>query len=198
MAFPALLPARRERTLRWSPGAGWVLLAGMTAAMCGPASFALAQSHDERAVRAAYVYNLLQYIDWPDQKSDLVIGFEGDPATGEVLRALLNGRTSNGHPIRVVLFPAAQELQNCSVVYVGDDASREARRVLDNIRGRTILTVGESDPFARDGGMVALVNTGDHIRIEVNLDATQSAGIRISSRVLNLATIVRSAQNGGR
>jgi hypothetical protein len=159
---------------------------------------ALGQSHDERAVRAAYVYNLLQYIDWPEQKSELVIGFEGDPANGEILRALLNGRTSNGRPIRVVLFPADQELQNCSVLYVGDDSGREAHRALDSLRGRTVLTVGESDPFTRDGGMVALVNTGDHIRIEVNLDATQGAGIRISSRVLNLATIVRSTQNGGR
>jgi hypothetical protein len=45
--------------------------------------------------------------------------------------------------------------------------------------------------------MIALVNSGDHIQIEVNLEAAQSAGIRISSRVLNLATIVRPAQKGG-
>jgi predicted transcriptional regulator len=45
--------------------------------------------------------------------------------------------------------------------------------------------------------MVGLVNTGDRIQIEVNLEAAQSAGIRISSRVLNLAEIVRPAQKGG-
>jgi hypothetical protein len=162
------------------------------------APLALAQSRDERAVRAAYVYNLLQYIDWPDPKPDLVVGFEGDPATGDMLRTLLNGRSSEGHPIRVVLFPSPQELEDCNVLYLSDGSTREAARALDSIRGRTVLTVGESEPFALEGGMVALVNTGDHIRIEVNLDATQRAGIRISSRVLNLATIVRSAQNGRR
>jgi hypothetical protein len=159
---------------------------------------ALAQSRDERAVRAAYVYNLLQYVDWPDQRSDLVIGFEGDPATGEILRSLLNGRTANAHLIHVVLSPAPQEIGNCSILYLSDGSSHEGQRALDSVRGRTILTVGESDSFVRDGGMVALVNTGDHIRIEVNLDATGHAGIRISSRVLSLATIVPSAQNGGR
>ena len=45
--------------------------------------------------------------------------------------------------------------------------------------------------------MVGLVNTGDHIQIEVNLEAAQSAGIRISSRVLNLAVIVGAGQKGG-
>jgi hypothetical protein len=185
--------------LKWSFARRWLLLAGWTLALGGLPSPALAStSHDERAVRAAYVYNLLQYIEWPEAKSDLVIGFEGDPATGEILRTLLNGRTSNGRAIRVVLFPTPEELGGCSVLYLGDGSTREARRALDSVSGRTILTVGESDPFARDGGMVALVNTGDHIRIEVNLEATQHAGIRISSRVLNLATIVHSAQEGRR
>jgi YfiR/HmsC-like len=199
MAGSALVSAGGERALKWSSATRWALLAGLTGALCQPPSSALAStSHDERAVRAAYVYNLLQYIEWPDARSDLVIGFEGDPATGEILRTLLNGRTSNGHPIRVVLFPTPEELGSCSVLYLGDGSSREARRALDSISGRTVLTVGESDPFARDGGMVALVNTGDHIRIEVNLEVTQHAGIRISSRVLNLATIVHSAQDGRR
>lgn len=176
----------------------WGLLLCWTAPLAPFASWALAQSRDERAVRAAYVYNLLQYVGWPSEKSELVIGFEGDAATGEILRTLLNGRSSNGHPIRVLLSPNAEELRNCSILYVTDGTDREVRQALDTLQGRAILTVGETDPFAREGGMVALVNTGDHIRIEVNLDAAQHADIRISSSVLDLATIVRSAQNGGR
>lgn len=184
--------------MKRSTAALWGLLICWTAPLASSPSLALAQSHDERVVRAAYVYNLLQYIDWPDQKSDLVIGFEGDPAIGDVLQALLNGRTSNARRIRVVMFPAPEELRNCSILYLSDGSTREGRQALDNLQGKTVLTIGETDPFARAGGMVALVNTGDHIGIEVNLDAIQHAGIRISSRVLNLATIVHSAQNGGR
>ncbi len=176
----------------------WSLLICWSAPPAPFSFLARAQSHDERAVRAAYVYSLMQYIDWPEPKSDLVIGFEGDPATGDVLQALLNGRSSNGHRIRVVLFPPPQNLQSCNIFYLADGSAGDVRRTLDSLRGKAILTVGESEPFARDGGMVALVNTGDHIKIDVNLDATQRAGIRISSRVLNLATIVHSAQIGGR
>jgi hypothetical protein len=70
-------------------------------------------------------------------------------------------------------------------------------KTLEKVKGKGVLTVGETEGFARDGGMIALVNSGDHIQIEVNLEAAQGAGIRISSRVLNLATIVRPAQKGG-
>jgi hypothetical protein len=125
----------------------WGLLLLWAAPLFPAASFALAQSRDERAVRAAYVYNLLQYVDWPEQKPELVIGFEGDAANGEILRSLLNGRTSNGHPIRVVLFPTPQELRSCSLLYLSDGLSPEARQALETVHGQTVLTVGETEPF---------------------------------------------------
>jgi hypothetical protein len=82
-------------------------------------------------------------------------------------------------------------------LYVSGASESDIRKILEKVKGRSVLTVGENDVFAQAGGMVALVNTGDHIRIEVNLEAAQSAGIRISSRVLGLATIVHSAGKGG-
>jgi hypothetical protein len=169
-----------------------------------------AETRDERAVRAAYVYNLIQYVEWPSQGRELTIGLAGDAATGDVMEKLLNGRSRGGQTIHVVRALTDEELQRCSVLYVADGPAGalvgEARKTLDRtldktlekVKGRGVLTVGETEGFARDGGMIALVNSGDHIQIEVNLEAVQSAGIRISSRVLNLATIVRTAaQKGG-
>ena len=39
---------------------------------------------------------------------------------------------------------------------------------------------------------MSLVRDADQIQIQINLVATQSAGLKLSSRVLNLAVIVRS------
>jgi hypothetical protein len=156
-----------------------------------------AESRDERAVRAAYVYNLIKYVEWPPQEKNLTIALLGDAGTGDVISQLLNGRTREGQTLRVVQPVSVEELQRCSVVYVSGAPESEIRKILDKVKGRRILTVGESEGFARAGGMVALVNTGDHIQIEVNLEAAQAGGIRISSRVLGLATIVHSADKGG-
>jgi hypothetical protein len=156
-----------------------------------------AESRDDRSVRAAYVFNLIKYVEWPREKNELLIGFIGDPSTGEVLEAMLNGRTSDGRTIRVVLYPSEEELGRCSLLYVAQPDAKEVQKALGKVQGTRILTIGETDSFARAGGMVALVNTGDHIRIEVNLEAAGSAGIRISSRVLDLAVIVGARQRGG-
>lgn len=156
-----------------------------------------AQSRDERAVRAAYVFNLIKYVEWPGPEKELVIGFTGDAATGEVMERLLGGKASEGRTIRVVLYPSDEELEKCGVLYVAGAPTPEVRKALEKVKGRGVLTVGEAEGFARDGGMVGLVKSGDHIQLEVNLEAAQGSGIRISSRVLNLAEIVRPAGKGG-
>jgi hypothetical protein len=174
----------------------WGLLIWMAGALAISCS-AGAQSRDERAVRAAYVFNLIKYVEWPAPEKELVIGFAGNAATGEVMEKMLSGRASDTRTIRVVLSPSDAELARCSVLYIAEAPAAEVRKALEKVKGRGVLTVGETDSFARDGGMVGLVNTGDRIQIEVNLEAAQTAGIRISSRVLNLAQIVRPAQKGG-
>ena len=154
-----------------------------------------AQSRDERAVRAAYLFNLIKFVEWPHGNDDFLIGFVGSPATGDVMRKMLDGKASDSRVIRVLLNPPEDQLKNCSVVYIDASAAGETRRTLDAVKGKTTLTVGETDAFAKAGGMVGLVNDGGRIQIETNLEATQSAGIRISSRVLSLAIIVRPARN---
>jgi hypothetical protein len=187
------------RWLRWGLG---LWFAGVPAVASSTAGV---ETRDERAVRAAYVYNLIQYVAWPSEGKELTIGLAGDAATGDVMEKLLNGRSRDGQTLRVVRGPSDEELQKCSVLYVADapaagltvEMRKTLDRTLERVKGKRVLTVGETEGFAREGGMIALVHSGDHIQIEVNLEAAQSAGIRISSRVLNLATIVRSAQKGG-
>ena len=186
--------------MKRTPAAGRrvrALLAGLAAALILLPAHAQEGLRDERAVRAAYVFNLIKYVEWPSQGRELTIALIGDAETGGVMASMLDGRTSNGKNIHVVLSPSDEALENCGVLYIAASRPEDIRYALERMKGRSVLTVGETDGFVRGGGMVALINTGDHIRIEVNLDAVQRAGIRISSRVLNLAIIVRPAQNGG-
>ena len=164
---------------------------------CTLAAFLLAvsvagfgQLRDERAVRAAYVFNLTKYVEWPGGGSELVIGFEGNRPTGEILQKLLDGKTSDSRLIRVLLFPSKDELKRCNVLYVTETEGKKTQALLEGLDNRNMLTVGESAEFAKAGGMVSLVKAGDQIQIQVNVEAAQRAGIKISSRLLNLAVIV--------
>ena len=54
-----------------------------------------------------------------------------------------------------------------------------------------MLTVSDAARFAQTGGMVELFIEDGRMRFAVNVDALQRARVRLSSRVLALAKIVR-------
>jgi len=145
---------------------------------------------DERAVRAAFVFNLTKYVVWPSARDRLVVGVIGPENIGPVLKQVLDGKTSDGRPISVIIHTPEAELGDCDVLYVAGLAPAAIRTVLNRVSGRAVLTVGDSDQFVRAGGMVALVRSGDEIEIEVNLPALRSRRLDMSSRLLKLAVLV--------
>ncbi len=174
----------------------WATLAILAAFVVLPLPLASTQERDESAVRVAYLYNLIKFVEWPSPQNDLLIGYVGVPATGEALLKSLDGRKSDTRTLHVVLFPHDDALEKCGVIYFGDASSDEIRKTLAKIDGRAVLTLGDTESFPQHGGMIGLVKADDHIQIVVNIISTQRAGLRISSRVLNLATIVRPDGKG--
>ena len=156
----------------------------------------LRAQEDERSVRAAFVFNLTKYVSWPEGHHDrLVLGVIGNGSMGPVLKQILDGKTSDGRRINVVVHTSENELHDCDVLYVEESSPVRIRSILDRVQSRAVLTVGDSDQFTRSGGMVALVRSGDQIEIHVNLNSLRSRQLEMSSRLLNLAVIVSG--NGG-
>ena len=150
---------------------------------------------DERAVRAAFVFNLTKYVSWPGVQKHLVIGVVDEGSMGPVLKQILEKKVSDGREISIVIHPSDAELRDCNLVYFSESSPAKIRSLLNRIGSESILTVGESDQFARAGGMVSLVRSGDQIEIEVNLKALRERKLDMSSRLLNLAVLVPA--NGG-
>jgi TonB family protein len=148
------------------------------------------QSQDERAVRAAYIFNLIKYVEWPPEKPEIVIGFLGNRATGEFLQKMLDGKKSNSKLIRVMLFPTDAEFQTCSILYVADLPASKLHSILDKVEDTNILTVGEVDSFAQEGGVIGLVKMGEQIRMQLNPDAVRRTGLKINPLLLHLAVTV--------
>lgn len=169
------------------------LLAGYVTPLCGLLLlFALpapAQPQNELAVRAAFVYNLTKYVEWPRPSSSLLIGVVGDGPMGDTLKQLA-GKTSESRAIKVVISPSDEAITKCNVLYISYQSPKKIKVVLDKVRRSNVLTVGEVESFAKEGGIVGLVTVGDHVQIQVNLETAQENQLKISSRLLNLATVV--------
>ena len=151
----------------------------------------MGQSQGETRIKAAYVFNLTKYVEWPVSGNQVVIGVTGAGPQVEALREL-NGKTSDSRQVVVLVEPSDADLKRCDLLYVTSPSDRKIEAILQKVAGTSTLTVGEAASFTRAGGMIALLTVGDRIQIEVNLAACQKAKLKVSSRLLSLARIVGS------
>jgi len=150
----------------------------------------------EHEVKASFVYTVAKFVEWPDRAFErpgapLVFEVLGEDPLEEALERAARGKTVNGHPVEVLRVADSRELSRCHVLYVGRSEAGHLQGVLDRIRGGTVLTVGELERFAEDGGVMGLRLEQNMIRFEVNVDAAERAHLSISSKILKLGTVIR-------
>ena len=172
-----------------------VALATMMASIVMPVPLRAAADVDEYAVKAAFLYQFTQFVEWPpesfaDGNAPIVLAVLGSDPFGESLRRATVGRTGQGRPIVVRYLKPGQPLRPCHILFVS--ASEEARipDVLRTVGPASILTVGDSTGFAEAGGMLNFVVDAARVKFEINIGAAERGRVRISSKLLKLATIV--------
>lgn len=189
MGFPLRFtsPCRPRRWLL--PALAW-LLAGAAAAGAQP------RQAQEYEVKAAYLYNFARFTDWPatafpTQDAPLVVAVLGESPFGSALDALA-GKTAKGRPLQVRRARRLDELPGVHLLFIADSERGRLPVILKALAGRPVLTVADVPQFARQGGMIQLVSAEGAVRFEINRDAALRAGLEISSRLLQLATLVGS------
>ena len=161
------------------------------------------QTASAPALRAAFVYNFARFAEWPADTlppgAPLGLCVISDHAVGDALVDLTKGRTIDGHPMVVsTMTPESPSIGNCSVLYVaGLDGTRSAA-LIDTLANKPILTVGDVEGFAALGGVAGLFVDGNTMRFAVNLDAAERAHVRLSSKLLSLAKIVKDNRHAAR
>jgi hypothetical protein len=156
----------------------------------------------EYEVKAAFLYNFARFVDWPSQafpgeeNSPFTLCLAGDPFEG-ALDKILQGETLDRRPLTVRRMSADNDIHGCHILYVGPSEARRVPEILNNLGNAPILTVGETDDFIDNGGIVRFVKTGSRIHFQINPDAAQSASLKVSSRLLHLADIVRPRRRAG-
>jgi YfiR/HmsC-like len=192
---PAMMPGRMRRCpLALAPIL--IFCAALAVTLLQIPIAALAQSPaSEYHVKAAFLFHFAQLVEWPpgslgnDTNPVTVCTTGDDPFHGD-LEATLAGQSLGTRPFRVRHLKPAEDFQACQVLFVGKrDATRLGRLLLD-LKDGPILTIGESDGFVQQGGMIGFLLVDNKVRFEINLQAAERANLKISSRLLLLAKSV--------
>jgi hypothetical protein len=150
---------------------------------------------EEYQVKAAFLFHFAQLVEWPagalnpgDPSINLCI-FDDEPRRRE-LQSTIEGKPVGTRVLHVRMLDQRQGIQGCNILFLSRDEGRRQAAVLRSAHDLPVLTVGETDDFISDGGMIHFHLDGDKIRFDINANGTDSSHLRISSRLLLLATTV--------
>ena len=165
------------------------------------ARIAQSQGTGEYQVKAAFLYNFAKFVEWPSEafinvRTPLVVGVIGDDPFGSDLERMINGKTVNGRQMTIKRLKWGQNLRDCHILFISSSERNRLAQIIENLRGASVLTVGEMDKFAEQGGHINFIMENNKVRFEINASAAEQARLKISSRLLVLAKTVRGGYAG--
>ena len=171
---------------------GWV--AATLVAAPGIAATLGTDAASSVAVKAAFLYNFAKFAEWPSLPSDapIILCIVGDDGIAAALTETVRGQNVGGHALEVWRPQGVTNWPNCHLLFVADAEIRRSSGGLGEIKTSPILTVSDGKGFSQATGIVELFVEGGRMRFAINVDAAESSGLHLSSRLLGLAKVVRN------
>ncbi len=153
----------------------------------------------EYQIKAGFLYSFMQFIEWPEnlfsQPNDpFVLGVYGENPFNGMLDPLQNWRVHD-HPIRVVQVSDVSGGMACHMLFVSKMKRNDVQALLGALKDKPIVTVGEQKDFAKEGGVINLfLKKNKNVGFEINLNAARDAHLKISSKLLKLAVVIKDVE----
>ena len=154
----------------------------------------------EHQLKAVFLYRFAQFVDWPaesfaEENSPLVLGILGPDPFGAYLDEVVRGEKVGSHPIAVKRVANPEEAAQCHVLFFSPSGSGpDVAEKLSDLKGRKVLTVGDTDRFSRGGGMILFTTRNGRIRLRINMESVRASNLELSSKLLRLAEIAPPAK----
>jgi hypothetical protein len=160
------------------------------------------QKPSEYQVEAAYLYNFGRFVEWPakgvlPQGSSFSICVLGEDPFGQALDATLAGETIGKQRVTARRISSPQMSGDCQILFISSSEADRLNKIIEALDKSAVLTVSDIPQFSQRRGMIQFVLEENRIRFEVNLTATQRAGLTLSSELLKVATVVRKNPQPG-
>lgn len=182
----------RHRVRKILPALGMVLLLLATSSVRADTDLELVKEYQ---VKALFLYNFANFVEWPDNAfenpgSPLKMCLYGAVPFGEFLD-VVNGAQIRSRFLQVIRTTDYNKIKSgCHILFVGIDHVGELESFFSNFNHLFVLSIGNTQDFARKGGVVNILRTRDQQQFEINLSKAMESGLLINSDLLSLARII--------
>lgn len=144
----------------------------------------------ESKVKAAYIYNFSQFAQWPQRDAGKIrICVVGDKMVGDLLQQLIIKRSETSN-FEIVVSDNINNFTSCHLLYISH-VNPHIKEILKKNGIHDVLTVSDAKTFAHKGGMIGLFIEDGKMLFEINIKKTNTANIKVSSKLLSLARVIK-------
>ena len=155
----------------------------------------------EYQIKATFIYNFAKFVEWPVDRPNadgpILVGIYGKDPFGATLDQALRGKTVNGRVLEAHRLTGLQQVKQYHILFISSAEKKHLGQILSAVGDGSVVTVGETENFAQQGGMVNFVRKDNSVGLEINVSAAGRARIRISSKLLKLARVVQDKGRAG-
>jgi hypothetical protein len=162
--------------------------------------------YKEYEVKAAFIFNFLKFIDWPEEKTaannnKIIIGIIGEDPFGQATN-VFKGKSVEEHKILLTRFQGIEQikkmpekeknenfdaLKRCHLLFICQSEQKQVRDITEIVSNSSVLTVADTDGFIEMGGIINFFTEDNKIRFDINQAAAEKTGLKIRSQLLRLA-----------
>ena len=100
-----------------------------------------------------------------------------DPSKAENIKATID-TIANGQ---------LEIIKRCHLLFICPSEKKNANEIIDLVKDQGVLTVSDAQEFFDAGGIINFVIENNKVRFDINLTASEKAGLKIRSQLLRLA-----------
>jgi hypothetical protein len=181
----------------------WTAPPGWCATDSSPGSAVEISEDQLTALKAGHLVVFARYTLWPSNAfsgsdTPLRIGVLGRDPIGKALeKGIRDKRVQDNRAIELLRAAAIEELLDCHLIYIAPAEIERLGGIMDRVRDRPILLVGDGSGFLKAGGMIELTyhppqrgrgGASGRLEYKVDVRAAERVGIRPSSELLRFSS----------
>jgi hypothetical protein len=161
---------------------------------CALNVFAEQQKPGEYQIKATYLYNFINFIDWPPESHfssnpSINLCIFGDDPFGNDIDDIRN-EIVKGKKLKIKSYGSLDKLKSCDILFIPASEKKHFEQILNSIRNSNVLTVSDTEELIRQGAVISFFVEHNKVRFAVNIKAARRSGLKISAKLLKLAKII--------
>lgn len=151
----------------------------------------------EYELKAVYLYNFLQFVNWPSGSCNSrggrieEIAVLGNSPIGDSLKSL-QAELKRTRGVEISLrfygpYVEGMDLSGCQLLFIAQPELRYIKKIIASLKGKPALLVADDEDCLDQGCMIALLTQASKIRWAVNRRSAEASGLRMNARLLEMA-----------